>query len=227
MKTRIGILAFLIVFGLAFVAVAQETKEEPAKEPAKNEEVAKPATPPAEAPATAPAAAPVAAPTAVPAAAPVVAPAAAPAAAPTATAPASVPAAVPAAAPKPVAPPPLSPCAQSLQPLAESYKKSYDDMQKWIAQVNTETSAASEKVQKLQAQIKANEEAIAKAKAGDDSSKAKEITKQNKGLSKDLEAAKKAETAASDPVAKMAADRVKQYEADADKALADLKARSK
>ena len=140
---------------------------------------------------------------------------------------APVPAAAPAAAAAPEAPPALSACAQSLQPIADSYKKAYDDMQKWIAQVNTQTSAANESVQKLQTQIKANEDALTKAKLDGDTSKTKELTKQTKELWTELDNAKKSAASACSPVEKEASDRVKQYGDATDKALSDFKAQSK
>jgi predicted nucleic acid-binding Zn-ribbon protein len=55
-------------------------------------------------------------------------------------------------------PPPLQPrssrVASALVPLADSYKKAYDDMQAWIADVNLKTAAASDKVEGLKRQIR-------------------------------------------------------------------------
>jgi len=100
-------------------------------------------------------------------------------------------------------------------------------MKKGITQVDTQTSAANENVQKLQTEIQANEDATTKAKLGGDNAKVKDLTKQNKQLWNDLETAKKSAAAACSPVTKEASDRVKQYAADTDKALSDVKAQAK
>lgn len=244
MKFRIQLLALILGFGLAVPAIAQEeqAKPEPVKEEPAKAEPAKEAPPAEEAPAkeepakeepakeeaakAAEAAAPAAAAAAAPAAAAAAAPAAAAAAAPAAAA-AAAPAAAAAAAAAPPAKKELSSCAKSFSPLADSYKAAYDGMQKWIGQIDTETSAASDKVAKLQKQISDNEAEITKAKLAGDSSKAKSIDKTNKQLWTDLNASKKSLSTMCSGYGKQAAERVKQYEAASDKALADLKAQSK
>jgi hypothetical protein len=213
MRFRTGVLAPVLVLGLAFTSLAQEPpKEEPPKE-----------TPPAEAPAK----------EAPPAEAPVkeVSPAEAPAKdavpAPEVAKPAAA-AAAPAVAAKPAAPAAskeVSACAQSLQPLADSYKAAYEDMQKWIAEVDAQTSAANQGVAKLQAEVQANEDAATKAKLAGDNAKVKDLAKQNKQLWSQLEAAKKSAAVACAPVSKQAADRVKQYEAATAQALAKTKSK--
>jgi hypothetical protein len=191
--------------GLVPAVVAQEAekKEEPAKDAA---------AAPAKAPETAPAAEEKPA-----------APAAAPAAE-TTPATEAKPTAVPAAeAPKKA----LSPSALALQPLADSYKKAYEDMQAWITAVDAKTSPANDSVMKLQAEVVANGDATTKAKLAGDNAKVKELTKQNKQLMSALEAAKKTAATAAGPVAKEASDRVKQYGAASDQALTELKAKTK
>lgn len=135
--------------------------------------------------------------------------------------------AAPAAEAKPVAPKEVSACAKSFEPLADSYKKAYDDMQTWIAQIDSQTAATSDTVSKLQAQIKENETAAATAKAGGDNAKAKDLTKQNKALTTQLNDAKKSLSNARSGFVKEAPGRVKQYETAIEKALDDLKAQTK
>jgi len=190
--------------GLAAPALAQEDpkKEEPAKEePAKEEPAKEEAAAPAEAKPAAEAA---------------------PAAA-------AKPAAEAAATPKaePAAAPELSGCAKSFSPLADTYKSAYDDLQKWIAQINTETGAAGAKVQQLQTQIQENEAAVTQAKLAKDDSKTKSLQKEGKKLWDDFNAAKKDQSAACSKFVKEAPQRVKQYSDATSKSLDALKSQSK
>jgi hypothetical protein len=233
MKLRIGILALALGFGPTLTSVmAQESPEtaepaqaEPAKEEPAKEEAAKAVA--EAAPAAAAAAAPAAAAAAVApagAAAAVAAPAPAAAAAPAA---AGVPTGAVAKPAAPPAPKELSSSARALQPLAESYKQAYDDVQKWITQVDSQTSATDENVKKLQAQIQANDDAIKTAKAAGDSSKAKALTKENKQLTSQLNSAKKSSADTDSTLAKEASDRAKKYEAGTNKAISDIKEQAK
>lgn len=121
----------------------------------------------------------------------------------------------------------LSGCAKSVSPLADSYKSAYDDLQKWIGQIDTETAAAGDKVQKLQAQIQQNETATTQAKLDKDTSKVKDLQKSNKTLWSDFNAATKAQSDACAKFAKEAPQRVKQYTDATNKALDALKAQMK
>jgi hypothetical protein len=214
MKYRFHALALVLGLGLAMPAVAQNdpAKEEPAKDvPAKEEpaktEPAKDAPATDEAPKTEPAkdeAAPAATP----------APAAAAAAAPT-------PAPAPAAAAAPAKE--LTPSAKAFVPLADSYKSAYDDMQKWIGQIDTQTAASNDKSQKLQTQVQENETAITQAKLKGDNAKVKDLQKQNKSLWDQINAAKKEQADTTSKFAKDAAQRVKQYTDATNKALDAIK----
>ena len=121
----------------------------------------------------------------------------------------------------------LSGCAKSFVPLADSYKAAYDDLQKWIAQIDTQTAAAGEKVAKIQADIQANETAITQAKLNKDDSKAKSLQKDNKKLWDDFNAAKKEQSDACAKFVKDAPQKVKQYSDATNAALNALKAQSK
>ena len=121
----------------------------------------------------------------------------------------------------------LSSCAKSFVPLADSYKKAYDDMEKWIAQIDAQTSAAGGKSMKLQEQIQQNETAITKAKFDKDDAKVKSLTKDNKQLWTDFNAAKKDQDKICGGFSKEASDRAKQNSDAINKALADLKAQGK
>lgn len=210
MKHGIHALAFVLGLGLVVPAFAQDdpAKQEPAKE-----EAAKPAAE------KAPEAAPAKEEAAKPAAE--AAPAAAPAkeeAAPAAAAPAAAPA-------KEEPPKELSSCAKTFVPLADSYKSSYDDMQKWIAQIDKDTAAASANLQKIQDQIKDNETATTQAKLSGDNAKAKDLQKANKKLWDDFNTAKKGVSDKCSQYVKEASQRVKQYSDAANKALEGLKAK--
>jgi uncharacterized phage infection (PIP) family protein YhgE len=196
-----GLLAIVMLLGLGLVAPAIAQDDTKTETPAKDE---------------APAPTPEAAPT--PADAP--APAAA-AAADAAPAPAAAPAADAAPAKE------LSGCAKSFSPLADTYKSAYDDLQKWIGQIDAETAAAGDQVQKLQTQIKDNETAITQAKFNKDNAKVKELQKQNKQLWDEFNKAQKAQSDACAKFVKEAPQRVKQYADATNKALGALKSPSK
>jgi hypothetical protein len=121
----------------------------------------------------------------------------------------------------------MSASAKTFVPLADSYKRAYDDMQKWISEIDAKTSAASEKSSKIEAQMKANDAAIATATAAKDKSKAKDLQKENKKLADELTASKKELATISSSYTKQASDRVKSYNEASGKALADLKAQGK
>ena len=143
-------------------------------------------------------------------------------AAPAATpAPAAAAAVAPAPAPAPAKD--LTPSAKTFVPLADGYKSAYDDMSKWIAQIDSETAAASEKSQKLQTQVQENETAITQAKLKGDNAKVKELQKQNKTLWDQITAAKKEQADTSGRYTKDAAQRVKQYTDATNKALDAVK----
>jgi hypothetical protein len=228
---KLGFRSLALIFGLGLavpvMAQTEPAKEEPAKPAAEAapaaeapEEAAKPAeeaAPAAEAPkeeAAKPAeeAAPAAEAPKEEAEKPVAA--AAPAAAPTAA---------PAAAPAKE----LSSSAKTFVPLADSYKSAYDDMQKWLGQIDAQTAVASDKAQKLQAQIQANETAITQAKLDKNDSKAKSLQKENKKLWDEFNAAKKELSTLNAGFTKEASGRVKQYADASDKALEGLKSQAK
>jgi hypothetical protein len=121
----------------------------------------------------------------------------------------------------------LSGCAKSFVPLSDTYKSAYDDLQKWITQIDTQTAAAGEKVQKLQTQITANETAVTQAKLSNDDSKVKSLQKEGKKLWDDFNAAKKDQSDACGKFVKEAPQRVKQYTDATNKALDALKSQSK
>jgi chromosome segregation ATPase len=215
MKNGFLALALILGLGVATPVLSQTdpAPEEPAKqEPAKDEK-AKPAE---EAPAAEPAKAEEAKPAEE-------APPAPEAAKEAEAKPAA--ASAPAAAPAPAKE--LSSCAKSYVPLADSYKSAYDDMQKWIGQIDAKTSAASDKAQTLQTQIQQNETAITQAKLDKNDSKAKSLQKENKKLWDDFNAAKKELSTICAGFAKEASGRVKQYADASGRALEGLKSQGK
>jgi hypothetical protein len=134
-------------------------------------------------------------------------------------------AAAPAAAAEPAKE--LSGCAKSFVPLSDSYKAAYDDLQKWIAQIDTATAAAGEKVNTAQAKVQENETALTQAKLGKDDSKIKSLQKENKTLWDNLRAAQKDQSDACGKFVKEAPQRVKQYTDATNKALDALKSQGK
>jgi hypothetical protein len=202
---KLGFHALALILGLGLVAPAL-AQEEPKKEEPVKEETPAPAAAAEAAPAKE--AEPAKEEPAKPAAA------AAPAAA-----------AEPAAAAAPAKE--LSGCAKAFVPLADTYKSAYDDMQKWIAQIDTETAAAGAQVQKAQAAVQANETATTQAKLANDSAKTKELQKENKKLWDVLNAAKKSQSDACAKFVKEAPQRVKQYTDVTNKALDALKSQAK
>jgi hypothetical protein len=132
---------------------------------------------------------------------------------------------------KPAAAPPaakeLSSCAKSFAPLGDTYKSAYDDMQKWIGEIDAQTAPVNDKIQKLQAQIQQNDTAITQAKASKENAKAKDLQKQNKKLSEELNAAKKELSETCGKFSKEASSRVKQYTDATNKALDALKSQAK
>ena len=121
----------------------------------------------------------------------------------------------------------LSGCAKAFVPLSDTYKSAYDDMQKWISQIDAQTSAASAEVEKAQAQIKENETAVTQAKLNNDDSKVKSLQKEGKKLWDDFNAAKKSQSDTCAKFAKDAPQKVKQYADATSKALDALKAQTK
>jgi hypothetical protein len=148
-------------------------------------------------------------------------------AAPVAETPAKEAPPAPAAKAAPEAPAEHSFCAKALVPLAESYKKAYDDLQKWIAEIDSKYAAVADKVLGIQKQIQANETAITKAKLDGDGTKEKELTKANKQLWTDLEDAKKNQSEACGDLCKQASKRVEQYSNDIESKLDQCKAQLK
>lgn len=199
-------------------APAKAVEAAPAQTPAPQAAAQMPAAP---AQAAVPAPAPVPAPAAAPA--PVAAPAVAPAPAAAIVEPAKpveppakketpAPAAAPVAAPAK-----LTGCADCVKPLVEGYKGILTDLEKWIAEVNTQTAAAEETVQKLNQQIKENEAAITKLKLEDGKdakNRAKELSRENKRLWGELEAARKAKAALCKQFSREASQKVRQYNTD-------------
>ena len=214
MKVEFAALTLVLGLGLVAPAFADDAavKEDPAKPEAVKEEAAKPAEEGAK---------PVEA--AAPAAAKEEAKHGAAAVPSKETAPAKDAAPAKAAAPAKE----MSACAKTYSPLVDSYAKAHADMDAWVKKVDADTSAASEKTAKMQAQIQENEAAITKAKIDKDDAKAKSLAKANKQIWADFNTAKKAQDKACAGFAKEAADHVKQNDDAINQALAAVKAAGK
>lgn len=146
--------------------------------------------------------------------------------APKAEAPKAEPA--PAPAPKPVKAKALTECAACLSPLIDGYKGVLADLDKWVAEVDAQTAAAEESFQKLQKGISDNEVAITKAKLeGGKANKerVKELTKQNKTLWSELEAARKAKAALCKQFGRDASQKVREYNATIQEKLKESQSR--
>jgi hypothetical protein len=128
------------------------------------------------------------------------------------------------------APPPtkeLSSCAKGFVPIANSYKSAYDDMEKWIAEIDKATGESSAKLAALQDQIQKNEAAITQAKLAKDNAKAKDLQKENKKLWDDYNAGKKSLSDTCSKYVKDASMRIKQYADATNQALDSLKSQGK
>ncbi len=121
----------------------------------------------------------------------------------------------------------LTPCAKALTPLADSYKKAYEDMQKWIANVDAQTTAVNDKIEKIQDQIQQNEAAITKAKLAGDNQAARDLAKDNKQLWADLNASKKEKVLLCSGFARETAQKVKEYSTDIAEKLQQTKSQMK
>lgn len=113
--------------------------------------------------------------------------------------------------------------AKALTPLAESYKKAYEELQMWIDQIDQQTSDVNARIAKAQDEIQKNEGAITKAKLDGDDKAGRELAKQNKQLWADLASAKKERSALFKGFAVEAAQKVKGYSTDAAEKLQQAK----
>ena len=121
----------------------------------------------------------------------------------------------------------LTPCAKSLVPLADSYKKAYEEMTKWIGDVDAKTLEVSGRIAKTQEQIQQNEAAITKAKLDGDDAKGRDLGRDNKQLWNDLTAARKEKSALCSGFAREAAQKVKEFSTDAAEKLQQAKSSMK
>ena len=125
------------------------------------------------------------------------------------------------------APKELTPCAKIFVPLADTYKKAYEEMQKWIAGVDEKTAAASARVDKIQEHIQQNEGAITKAKLAGDDNKENALSKDNKQLWSELTSAKKDRSATCSGYAREAIQKAKHFQVDILEKLEACKAQAK
>lgn len=121
----------------------------------------------------------------------------------------------------------LSAGAKALTPLAESYKKAYDELQKWIEQIDQQTADVNARIAKAQDEIEKNEGAITKAKLSGDDKTGRELAKANKQLWTDLAAAKKERSTLFKGFGVEAGQKVKGYSADAAEKLQQAKSELK
>jgi hypothetical protein len=142
--------------------------------------------------------------------------------------PAAEQAAAPAETPAPTeTPKPLSASAMAFAPLADSYKKAYDDMQAWMSTIDAQASKVDAEIKKLQGQIKTNETAITEAKLAGDSKQLKALQSENKQLTSAVETQQKNLSAARGDYVKQLSQKVKGYQAAQDAALQQVKAATK
>lgn len=133
----------------------------------------------------------------------------------------------PAPEPKAETPKELTPCAKTFVPLADSYKKAYEELEKWIGDVDTQTTAATAKIDKIQEQIEKNEAAITKLKlqaTREGSANGRELVKNNKTLWSDLSATRKESAALCAGFAREAVQKARRYQSDVAAKLEGVKA---
>ena len=147
---------------------------------------------------------------------------------PAAEAPAAKPAPKPETAQKPAKE--LNASAKIFVPLADNYKKAYDELQLWILSIDAQTAAVSAQISRIQDDIQKNEAAITKLKiqgGGESSEEGRQLAKDNKQLWADLSAARKERSALSKGFAKEAIQRAKSYQMEIIEKLEDIKAQAK
>lgn len=134
-------------------------------------------------------------------------------------------------APKPVEPAKeLTPCAKAFVPLADNYKKAYDELQIWIRHIDAQTAGASAAISRIQGEIEKNEAAITKLKiegGSESSEKGRELAKDNKKLWADLSASRKERAALCEGFTREAIQRAKRYQVEIIETLEGIKAQTK
>lgn len=124
----------------------------------------------------------------------------------------------------------LNPSAKIFVPLADTYKKAYEDMLMWIRSIDAETAEISTRIARIQEDIQKNEAAITKLKidsGGESSDEGRALAKDTKQLWADLSAARKERTALSKGFMREANSRAKSYQAEVIEKLEDIKAQPK
>jgi hypothetical protein len=147
---------------------------------------------------------------------------------PAAEAPVAKPAPKPETAKKPTKE--LNASAKIFLPLADNYKKAYDELQLWIMNIDAQTAAVSAQISRIQDDIQKNEAAITKLKiqgGGESSEEGRALAKDNKQLWADLSAARKERSALTKGFAKEAIQRAKGYQMEIIEKLEDIKAQAK
>ncbi|HAM36132.1 MAG TPA: hypothetical protein DEB40_02620 [Elusimicrobia bacterium] len=122
----------------------------------------------------------------------------------------------------------LATCAQHLTPLADGYRQAYERMRQWMREISDRTTAADEKVKSIQTKIQDNEATITKLKVEApkaNKSRIKDLSRDNKQLWKDLEAAKKETVALRRSVSKTLNQKVKETSDEIKGRLAEVQKR--
>lgn len=154
---------------------------------------------------------------------------------PAAEAPAAKPAAKaepkPEAVKKPVEPvKELNAFAKTFVPLADAYKRAYEEMQLWLRDIDSQTGGVATNISRIQDDIQKNEAAITKMKIAGGSERSEEgraLAKENKQLWADLSAARKERSALIKGFMREAIQRVKGNQADILEKLEDVKSQAK
>ncbi|MBI3548211.1 MAG: hypothetical protein HY078_04065 [Elusimicrobia bacterium] len=126
---------------------------------------------------------------------------------------------------KAAAPKEVSPCAKTFTPLADAYRKAAEDMDRWIKEIDAQTSATDVMIKKLEAEVEANEAKMTKLKLHEDAasqSERRELEKENRQLWADLKTARKDREALCQGLAKQASQRVKEYNVEITERLKQL-----
>lgn len=132
------------------------------------------------------------------------------------------------AAPKPEGAQEPASCAKALAPLADGYKKAYDDLTQWLREVDARTAAAEAKVLKLQEAVKQNEAEITSLRLADDPAsreRLRTLTGADDRAWRDLREARREKERLCAEFSKAAALKVREYSEDIQGRLRDVQSR--
>lgn len=124
----------------------------------------------------------------------------------------------------------LNSFAKTFLPLADAYKRAYEETQRWILDIDAQTGSVSTQISRIQDDIQKNEAAITKMKiagGSERSEEGRELAKANKQFWADLSAARKERAALTKGFMREAIQRAKSNQIDIIEKLESIKAQAK